>query len=162
MVIPVASTFVWLQVQKANVRKQVKWQMIHDMDQSRLTSFTFETSQLENLDWKHSKEFEYRGNMYDVVTRKSQGDSTILTCWPDGQETALNHELDKLFQFVIGTDKQSKESKTKTIQFYKSLFCEDLPSNLNPQLDSKRLCNKPQVRIQNPYPSLVSPPPRIS
>ena len=97
-----------------------------DSDELVLLKFTDEESQTL-LHWEHSKEFEYKGEMYDVVESKTEEDTVYYWCWWDNEETELNKQLDDLVAFVLGNDPGRKGSQKQVEDFYKSLYCEPLP-----------------------------------
>lgn len=79
------------------------------------------------LRWEHAGEFEYRGQMYDVVETIMKGDSIYFRCWWDHEETKLNSQLDELLAVMLGTNPIRKENQKRWFNFYKSLVCAQLP-----------------------------------
>lgn len=47
------------------------------------------------LYWENENEFRFKGEMYDVVEMKPQGNQVIIRCIPDKKETALLNEYQK-------------------------------------------------------------------
>jgi hypothetical protein len=45
--------------------------------------------------WEEENEFRFKGEMYDVVEKKQQGNQVIIRCIPDKKETALLNEYQK-------------------------------------------------------------------
>jgi len=123
LVAPIAVTFTWLHSQKKQVRKEVKWKMIAGLDKEELVllKFTKAESQTE-LCWKHSKEFEYSDQMYDIVDRDIMGDTIYYWCWWDHEETSLNKKLKELVAFALGNDTKSQDTQKRLANFLKSLF----------------------------------------
>jgi hypothetical protein len=114
---------MWLSHQKKMVRKEVKRMMIKGLDHNDLITFTFTEVQVQNeLKWKHSKEFEYKGNMYDIVTSKKEDGRYTYTCWLDKKETKLNRELAKLFGEKWNKEKTDYQNGTYLAHFVDSLF----------------------------------------
>lgn len=118
---PVIGTYGWLQFQKRAIRKQVKKEMILGMDLSELTLLKF--SKAEKLRWENVGEFEYKGQMYDVVGSEMAGDSITYWCWWDHEETQLDQKIKTLVNRILGNDTDSKEKKERLIHYLKSLFC---------------------------------------
>jgi hypothetical protein len=124
---PAAVTYIWLQHRKAVVRKEVKWKMIAGIDKSQLVFFTFSQKESQTkLKWKHSKEFEFNGEMYDVVKKITSTDSIQYWCWWDHEETKLSKQLSKLLVGAFQSDVPSKDKKQQIVSFYKSLFCSEV------------------------------------
>jgi len=74
--------------------------------------------------WEHPDEFEFEGQMYDVVYKQFKGDTSIYWCWWDHKETRLNRELDTLVAGILGNDTQRKEKNKNLVDFIKKLYCE--------------------------------------
>ncbi len=104
--------------------------MIAGLKNSELVELKFSNEQLETeVQWEHSKEFEYRGQMYDVVSRNIVGDSTQFFCWWDYEETELNKKLTSLVQLAMGQRQNNKSSNQQnqlrlfmSILFYSNPF----------------------------------------
>ena len=124
---PAAVTYIWLQQRKAVVRKEVKWKMIAGIDKSELVFFQFSKKESQTkLKWKHSKEFEFNGEMYDVVKKITSSQTIQYWCWWDHEETKLSKQLSKLLVGAFQSDVPSKDKKQQIVSFYKSLFCTEV------------------------------------
>ncbi len=102
-----------MRLEKYQVRREVKQNLIKRIDRNELIHLKFATSEIsEKLKWEHSKEFEYAGEMYDVVERVEAGDTVHFWCWWDNEETKLNKQLTELTQFEFGkTDHTGQKLK---------------------------------------------------
>ena len=119
----IAVSFVFLQNQKNQTRKEIKHNIIAGIDLKELVCLTFSSSQIEtDLEWEHSKEFEYNNQMYDIVTSKTVGDTTHFWCWLDNEETKLNRQLNNLLATVLGTDEESNHQKESLKNFCKTFY----------------------------------------
>ena len=125
-----------------------------DKDELVLLKFNDEDANSQ-LSWKHFKEFEFKGSMYDIVEKELHGDTTYYYCWLDKEETALNQRLDELASLAFGKDPKQKENKEKLSVFYKNWFH-----------NSSNWCDKTYSRtipfysnISENYISLHAPPP---
>jgi hypothetical protein len=104
----------------------VKRKMIKGIDKSELVLLVFKRSEAtEKLHWEHAREFEYAGQMYDVVETLTTADSIYYHCWPDNQETHLNKKLNDWVASVLGSDKKHRQNSQLISEFYKMLY--DLP-----------------------------------
>ncbi len=157
---PAAVTYIWLQHRKAVVRKEVKWKMIAGIDKSQLVFFTFSQKESQTkLIWKHSKEFEFNGEMYDVVKKITSTDSIQYWCWLDHEETKLSKQLSKLLVGAYQSDVPLKQKKQEIVSFYKSLFYSEIFS-WNPIFISFR--NSYTICFNNNYKIItinINPPP---
>jgi len=120
-------TYLYLNHQKKQLKREVKWKIIEGIDKSELVLIQLNKSEAkEKLDWEHSKEFEYLGEMYDVVEFEETSDSVKYWCWWDYEETALNQNLAQVLNNLLGNDPDKKEKEEKLITFYQSLFSEKI------------------------------------
>lgn len=66
--LPVLGGYSWLQYQKAEVRKEVERQKERGFAEEDLVLLRFSYSETKHLlRWEHAAEFEYLGQMYDIV-----------------------------------------------------------------------------------------------
>ncbi|MBN1951648.1 MAG: hypothetical protein JW801_10620 [Bacteroidales bacterium] len=131
LIAPFATTYAYLKYQKHLVRKEVKRQLFAGMDRDRLVLIKLTAKESRRLlDWEHSREFEFHGEMYDLVEKSVQADTIYYWCWPDHEETQLDKQLDRMVDRVLGTHPQKKESQDKLLSFYQSLFFKDFDTLL--------------------------------
>ena len=127
-VAPVATTYLVLKYQKKQVKREVKWKMIAGIPREELVLLKFTEGEKSNdLRWVHSKEFEYKGEMYDIVETHFKGDTTYYWCWWDYEETKLNKQLDGLLAFAYKKDARTTQNQKFVQAFYKSLYFKDIP-----------------------------------
>lgn len=129
LIAPITGTYIWLRHEVKLIKKEVKQQMIAGLDDKELIILKFKISNTKsNLKWKHSKEFEYEGEMYDVVKSIVKGDTILYTCWWDNKETKLNKQLAHLIGDIIGNNPQNKENQKRLVSFYQKLFHQNTPN----------------------------------
>ena len=123
LIAPAVVTYSWLQQRKRVVKKEVKWKMIAGIDKSELVLLKFSKAEMASkLKWKHSREFEFNNQMFDVVDIVVSKDSIKYWCWWDFKETKLNKQLDDLLVGVYENDSESEEKQNLVYKFYKSLY----------------------------------------
>lgn len=123
LIVPIGTTYLWLHQRKRAVKKEVKWKLIAGLDKKELVFFAFSQKEVETkLHWEHSKEFEYKQQMYDVVEKKIIKDSIHLWCWWDFQETKLNKQLQSLLTVAFQNDTKTTQKKDQVFGFYKLLY----------------------------------------
>jgi hypothetical protein len=121
---PCTLTIVGLQHQKHLVKKAVKAQMIAGLEDSQLVTLAFLTSEVPSvIEWEHAAEFEYHGQMYDVVASEEKGDSTYYRCWPDYEESALNQQLARTVSGIWEKNPLKKQNEQRLFDFFKLLYC---------------------------------------
>lgn len=130
----------WIQLRKTAVRKEVKHKLIAQVDKSELVLLKFTAQEAANqLEWEHSKEFEYRDEMYDVVSTETRGDTIYFWCWWDCEETNLNRQLVELTALALNRDPQHQNQKQRLVQFLQSLFVEEVPAYSFLQLEKMNI-----------------------
>jgi hypothetical protein len=101
--------------------------MIAGMDKSELILLKFPKTEIDTkLNWKHAKEFEYNGKMFDIVEQETNGDTTSYLCWLDKEETKLNKQLRELVTLALGNNPQNQNQQKQLTHFIKSLYCNQL------------------------------------
>ncbi|MBK6994147.1 MAG: hypothetical protein IPH31_04210 [Lewinellaceae bacterium] len=120
---PVLVSYGWLHYQKTLVRKQVKRQLIAGLGDDALVLLRFTVSESQTkLRWEHAREFEYQGQMYDVVRTETNGDTIFFHCWWDREETELNREIKKLTASNFEKNPGNQKTKERLAHFFKSLY----------------------------------------
>jgi len=106
----------------------VKRQMMAGLPEEELVllAFTAQDAAVQ-LQWEHSREFEYQGHMYDVVHTTQKGDTIYYRCWPDHAETSLNRRLTHVVEQAMQHHPKKRDAHVKYVQFFKSLFCNEQP-----------------------------------
>jgi hypothetical protein len=157
-------TYTWLRYQKKQVKREIKWKIANHLDRDELTLLKFSSKETKTkLQWKHSKEFEYNGDMYDIVTSESRGDSIVYWCWWDNKETQLNKQLAQLVLRSLNRDPQNQNQKWQIQNIIKSLF----HSN-SKQIPKSPVCKRLQEStaymflLKIHHKSILDPPPELS
>lgn len=148
--------YVILQNQKKQVRREVKKQLIEEVGKEQLVLLVFsEKDQLTQLKWEHSKEFEYKGQMYDVVDKKIKGDTTFYWCWWDHAETHLNKQLKALVVNVWDNHPKNQENKNRLENLFKHLY---FPTEREQKIQIAVFENDLFTCYINAYQSLIQSP----
>ncbi len=154
---PLATTHVRLSHQRHIVRKEIKRKIIKGIDKDKLVKLSFTAADAKTkLIWEHSREFEYNGEMYDVVEKSVSGDTTHYWCWWDNEETLLNRQLASLVNDYLRHDTKTANGRKSLQAFLKQLyFTETLTCDFaNPYIKTGTCFNKTVL-----YYSYTSPPP---
>ena len=121
---PAFVSLFWLHVQQSLLRHEIKEEILAGMNKDELVLFKFtELESRTKLYWEHSREFEYNGEMFDVVESKVVGDTIYYWCWWDHEETKLKNQLADLLNKTLNSNPQNKEKQERINNFFKSLFC---------------------------------------
>ena len=123
LIVPFLGTYTWLQYKKHQTKEMVKRQILTHVDKKELVTLKLSTAEAKTkLRWEHESEFEYKGQMYDIVETQTHGDSVSYICWWDHQETALNLQLQQIVEKTFGNDPQNHKKQAHLMDFYKSLY----------------------------------------
>ena len=106
---PFYGTYLYLSLQQKAIQEAVQRKLEEGIPSNELVKLTFSTSEINKvLRWEHDKEFEYKGQMYDVVEVTDVGDSLQYLCWWDKAETATKKNKQKLLHAGIDTSNPQK------------------------------------------------------
>jgi hypothetical protein len=154
---PSAGSFPWLHFKRAMLKKEIAKQITQGIEKNRLVELRFSKEEAEKLlRWEHSGEFEYKGQMYDVVQAWAVGDTLYFRCYRDREETTLNSRL--------------KELASRALEGRSKATCQSDPGSasakvLFPAATDKEIISTPGFSLHrvrafaNAYPSIVIPPP---
>jgi hypothetical protein len=65
-------------VKQQTIRKEIKHFIKNGVPQNELITIELNASNKMDFDWKHSREFSYKGGMYDVVRTDTIDHNTVL------------------------------------------------------------------------------------
>ncbi len=117
LIVPMITSLSYIQYQKQQVRRAIKKSIIAGLDKKDLVCFNFSLQEKQKLRFEHAKEFEYQGEMYDIVFEEVHKDITTYWCWHDHQETELNQKLNQLINLSL---EHSQENDI--FKIFKKLF----------------------------------------
>lgn len=134
LLLPALGGYAWLRYQKSEVRQEVEERKERGFAEEELVQLQFSKVETQTLlRWEHAAEFEYQGQMYDIIRSEAKGDSVYYWCFWDEEETRLNQEIAELEKDLFDTDPQRQEKQERLQQFYKSLYLVALPQIDMPQ-----------------------------
>jgi hypothetical protein len=108
---------------KQQIKHEVKNHLIHSVSKNELVLLKFSPQEHQTeLNWEHSMEFEYNGEMYDVVQKFFLGDTIAYYCWWDNEETRLNQELSGIVNLLFGKHPKGQKNHQLLYDFLRSLY----------------------------------------
>jgi hypothetical protein len=162
---PPCISFLMLTFQKHTIKEQVKERILSNIDKSELVTFTFSSYEVEKvLEWEHSKEFEYKGQMYDVVEQHPVSkDSIRYICWWDKAETELNLKLYSMVENLLNSNPDKQKNDVLLLDFYKNLYHEAfrIESLNNGIYDHSKTRFYYVNHMKSAFTSSVYPPPEL-
>ena len=162
--LPMMTGYVYYEYKKHVIKKEVKRKVISGIDKDELVLLSFKKAEIANkLKWERADEFEYLGEMYDVVEREMIGDSIFYWCWWDHEETKLSYQLNQLLLKKMQHDSESKEHAAQLLSLLKTHF---LSNNEEWMKFHEQVISNQYSAIDMPYYSMkyqpLVPPPEIS
>jgi diacylglycerol kinase family enzyme len=144
------------------IRKEVKRKIKRGVPDNELIPILVNHKNEAKLDWKHSKEFRYNGEMYDIVQQEKNTDGSITYyCIWDSLESEVFNDLDKLA--AKETDKQNRGIiellKTNHLFIQTSHNKYDAEITIDLYALNTMYSNK---RIMAVYLEIDNPPPEVS
>lgn len=116
---PALLVITYLRVEEQALEATVKER---SREGGELTRLAITKTESHMLRWEHSREFEYRGQMYDIIHSYQQGDTTFYECWADHEETRLKKEMQRLLVQENANTPLHNERDRRLFDFLKSLI----------------------------------------
>lgn len=89
-----------------HLKKEIKLLLKQGVPQDELVVFEFDKTELSNLIWLKKNEFNYNGNLFDVVRSHKMADGkTYMECISDKQETVLFAKLNQGISSNMGDER---------------------------------------------------------
>jgi hypothetical protein len=96
-------------------RNDIQTKIANDEINEDLILLSFKKSDIQNgkidFRWKHSKEFKYKSDMYDVVEKSETKDSISFFCYRDIKEKKYEESFNKHYENENGSEKQIPDAK---------------------------------------------------
>lgn len=120
--VPSGLGFMLLKFQKRIIRNSVKELIYSSLSNSELSRIVVKTNDSDDILWHHHDEFEFKGNMYDVISIDSQKDSVVYLCFLDEKESKVNINIDQLAKSIWSHSPLSNDFETKLVDFIQKVF----------------------------------------
>lgn len=145
---------------KSEIKHEVKEKIIQGLDLKELSLLKFLILDTPSvLRWKHEREFEYEGEMYDVVSSEIIGDSIFYYCWWDHEETRLNKDLKSIISQILLNDLQQQHNTDQYLTFQKSLLFSPIKSPYTDSFDSGNVNTHYNLDYNHSYSFVLYSPP---
>lgn len=123
LTVPYAATYTWLHFERKQVKREVREKIISGLEKEDLVLLSFlRTESEKQLRWVHPGEFEYRGQMFDIVRTETREDTVLYWCWKDEKEQSLKKQMEELAAKAAGTHPLNKEKQKRYIGVFKIFF----------------------------------------
>jgi hypothetical protein len=116
----------WLSMEKRQIQKHVRNNILPSVDESELVIFEVSASDTSSqFKWKHAKEFEFNGKMYDIVDRKQTDDDITYLVWQDDEETAINSKIKLVTNSIFDNSPVNQNNRLAFQLLIQSLYAEE-------------------------------------
>lgn len=123
ILLPTTGTWIVLQNEIRVAKQHAQAILSKRVEKKQIVLLKFSTAEHKTkLRWEHAKEFEYRGNMYDVIESKVVGDTTYYSCWWDREETEAKNRITAFNGIISGKKNTSHETILHLFLYLKTLF----------------------------------------
>lgn len=144
------------------MRKEIKMKIKRGVPENELTLFYYSEDNRHEFDWKHSREFNHSGVMYDIVREENPEPGVrLFYCVTDHQETLLFGNLKILVAHQERNHPATKKANTLLGMFLSGLFF----SNGDPCNNYLSFTELPWAEISEDYNQppnrILSPPPKV-
>lgn len=148
-----------------SIRKKFKWETLNKLQDSQLTlvkvAKVLEQNPNPYFKREHNREFQFLGEMYDIVRKTAHSDTTYYYCFHDSDESEVVRDINQWMHDNFGDSSNSKD-KTKAMKdAFKQPYIANKPTfTFIPEVRYITLVHTPQI-----YTSLssgvVAPPPEL-
>lgn len=108
LIAPLFLAIGWVKLDLVTHQKKVKKEIKEGIESSeRITELTFSLEETKTkLNWEHDREFEFQGQMYDILESHTEGDSITYKVYIDHEETKMKGLLSKLLKRGFGEEEE--------------------------------------------------------
>ncbi len=125
-------------MERKAIKKAIKHKIIAGIDKEELVLLVFHKNEVDQqVKWKHSKEFQYKGEMYDIVEKEIIGNEIYYWVWWDKEETVLNQKLANLVRQNFAQNPYQNNKNQVINHFFKTLYFTNVSDFLLKNLDNK-------------------------
>lgn len=111
------------ELELSSIRKSVKHSIEMNLAPSDLLDFHFTIAELDSdlLKWEHKKEFEYQGQMYDVLAADTCENEVHYLCFADNEESLLRYGYKQKLADALAENTSSKDYLVHFQNFFSAL-----------------------------------------
>lgn len=161
LILPFAVVYIFFSHQIYQIKEEVKLKIKAGLTKEDLVLLVFSKEESETqLRWEHDREFEYKGQMYDIVSLEIKSDSIFYLCYWDHKETRAKQTLKKLKSKSPEKDRDFKERNQKNIENSINLFYVEAPLLTNISNFQKRKVGWYIFNLSNIFYPPPFPPPQ--
>ena len=157
LIVPFLASWQFLSGRIREVKEEVAQNINTEKYEEEKVLLKFTSEDSSKLYWEHSREFEYKGEMYDVIRFEKKGDTIWYWCYWDQKETKLKRDLAQLVIRILPPTDQQQKAQDSILQFFKSLY-PNFPKEIKVSIDPS-IASKIMIDFSNPVSSFEPHPP---
>ena len=115
LILPIGIACAWYNMALQEQQHMVAEILSNPHKVKTIRTLSLSKNEQKSMLWKKKREFEYLGQMYDLIDSKTEGDTTNYTCFEDKKEGQLRRSFTKLWS----PSKNDKEGKVAFIDILK-------------------------------------------
>lgn len=143
------------------VRKEMKTFIKNSVPEDQRLRFFADDLEADSkhLTWIHEKEFRYKNEMYDILSKEYIDGRLLYVCIHDVKESGLFAQLDKFVDKQMADNTPLKAQRKCLQQFVVSLFFQQTSLQMNVQYPSKILYSEFRPSFRSGFSLPETPPP---
>jgi len=108
----------------------------------------------------HSREFRYKGEMYDILKKEIRGDTTWYTCIHDVKESGIFKDLDKRVTNFLANNPGQKHQSQFAFSFFHQQYVPVLKTELQSFFQFENICFGPfaPTLLEGVWSGILRPP----
>ena len=123
LLLPFGGSYLFLGLKKSQAKKQAALAIANVENPVEIVELSFSENQLQNdLRWEHAGEFEYQGQMYDIISKEVKGDTTYFKVYWDKVETLVNQRLKELIALHLNGDDDQSDDAMLVLSLSKAIY----------------------------------------
>lgn len=124
LALPFCGSYLWLQGKVKEAKYNAHLYLEDGLTEEETIVLTFAIVDSETiLEWEHSREFKYKGNMYDVIETEFHDDSISYHCYLDHKESKAKKALSQLTSKWAKGEPQRDNQQQRIADFFKWVYC---------------------------------------
>lgn len=165
MVIQSFGHLLVFKVQQSQVRREIKQQIKAGVAEKDLVLLkipkAFEENSNSVFQRIHSKEFRYKGNMYDIIRQRDHGDTTWYYCIADVKESGLFASLESRIRFEMTHNAERKEQSEQVLRLLTGFYCNDFDNTDAVYFKNELPFTYYNFTVKTWHPLPITPPPQV-
>lgn len=143
------------------MKEELKEYLVERKNKENIVLLVFTEEQYQSrLQWEYDYEFEYQGQMYDVVESIHKDGIYKIRCYKDDKEKKLKEKMTHFLAFGFDDDVQKNESQKKLSNYFNCLYYETNKLELTYFIFNTQTIFSNRFKLLKTYLTPFYPPPK--